>query len=169
MGTATNSRSHQGYRLKLITDLLRERKIFGHPRDHVIIVQGHQLLDVSGVYEVKATLPDPLQEGNHAWIRGNASDGTEVVVAVLIIEDHVKSTIDGKEVDCVMVKDEPRTKEWLVPRSDLSPLPLTMRPMALHKRDLDDYLGDGWSNVFWNAKLKRRRSRPMTRILGKMN
>lgn len=155
--------TQEQYRLKLIKDLIVANKVRANPRDYVVITQARQVLDVSGVYEIQSVLPDPLEEGNHVWVRGHTSSGREVVAAAIVIEDHViRETTEGEQ-DCVMIRDEPRTKEWLVPRVDLSPLPLTFTPMLLHKSKLDNYLGEGWADVFWNFKLRKRRASPRMR------
>lgn len=157
-------KSERDQRLRLISGLMEDLKAKGNPRNHIVITHARQILDVSGVYEIRCELPQLLEEGNHVWVRGHVND-REVVSSAIVIEDYVRrKTEDGEQV-CVMLRDEPRTKEWLVPREDLSPLPLTMNPMLIHKRDLDQFLGDGWSDVFWNHKLRMRRAHPKSRII----
>jgi hypothetical protein len=171
----TSPKSEQDHRLRLISELMFDRDMKGNPRDHVVITQAKQILDVSGVFELRYSLPDPLVEGNHVWVRGHTSSGREVVAAAIVIEDHVEREVEGENdedkwvQDCVMIRDEPRTREWLVPRVDCSPLPLTANPMLVHKRNLDALIGKGWSEVFWNSKLRRRRAKPKTSIIRKLN
>ncbi len=147
--------SERGRRIQLITQVLVANKEKGNPRDYVVITHGKQILDASGVFEIKAKLPDKMAAGSHVWIRGNVK-GKEIVASAVVMED----LIDVRGIPHTKVCDEPKTKEWLLPRCDLSPLPLTMTPMIIHKKRLDFYLGKGWGDVFWNGKLNRRRAKP---------
>lgn len=165
----TPPKSTQEHRLRLITELMFDREMKGNARDFVVITQAKQILDVSGVFELRYSLPDPLEEGNHVWVRGHASSGREVIAAAIVIEDHVERETEDGVQDCVMIRDEPRTREWLIPRADCCALPLTANPMLIHKSKLDGFIGEGWSDVFWNAKLRRRRAKPKARLVGKTN
>jgi hypothetical protein len=156
--------SEQQRRVGLIRQLMIANKARGNPRDFVVITHAKQILDVSGVYELKTRLPDDLEPGSHVWVRGVRND-REIVAAAIVIEDHVIR----EDKEHVMIRDEPRTKEWLLPREDIHPLPLMMNPMLIHKKRLDFYLGERWADVFWNGKLKRRRSKPRARLIRKIN
>lgn len=156
--------SEQQRRLRLIKEILISHKTRGNPRDYVVITHRSQIMDVGGVYEIKAKLPDKIEAGNHVWVRGYVNQ-REIVAAAIVVEDNID--VDGKLH--TMLRDEPRTKEWLLDRADLSPLPLTMAPMLIHKRRLGFYLGEGWAGTFWNHKLNRRRAKPQTRIIQRLN
>jgi hypothetical protein len=152
--------SERGQRINLITQVLVANKEKGNPRDYVVITHGKQILDASGVYELKAKLPDEMEPESHVWVRGH-TNGMEMVVSAIVMEDNVD--VDGEPH--VLIRDDPKTKEWLLPRADLSPLPLTLTPMVIHKKRLDFYLGAGWAAVFWNAKLNRRRAKPRLKLI----
>lgn len=156
--------SEQQRRFGLIKEILESNKEKGNPRDYVVITHRRQILDVSGVFEIKAELPDEMEPGNHVWVRGYVNNH-EIIASAIVVEDNIE--VDGKMH--TMLRDEPRTKEWLLDRDELSPLPLTMNPMLIHKRKLDFYLGEGWADTFWNFKLNRRRAHPKTRIIQKIN
>lgn len=152
--------SERGRRIQLITSVMIANKEKGNPRDYVVITHGKQILDASGVYEIQAKLPDEMPPESHVWVRGYVK-GKEIVASAIVMEDNID--VDG--VAHVMVHNEPKTKEWLLLRGDLSPLPLTMAPMLIHKKRLDFYLGEGWGGVFWNQKLSRRRVKPRRKFI----
>jgi hypothetical protein len=156
--------SEEQRRYRLIRDLMRDHKRKGSPRDHVVITRMIQILDISGVYQVRASLPSDLAAGNHVWVR-EYIDGRETARPVIVVEDHVIQEGEDGPQEMVMVRDDPRTKEWVVPRFECAPLPLTMNPMLIHKSKLDHYLGEGWAEVFWDHRRKRRRVKPTARVI----
>jgi hypothetical protein len=155
-------RSEQQRRLQLIERLMRDQGNKGNPRDYLIVTQGRQIMDVSGVYDVRAELPEVLEPGNHVWTR-SSNEGKEVVELAIVVQD--RAQLDGYDGPVVLVRDEPRTREWPILRAELSPLPFTMAPMLIHKRSLRKYLGDRWGEVFWDESMRHRRARPALRRL----
>jgi hypothetical protein len=145
--------SPEKQRLNAIREYMEQYNVKGNARDFVVILNAKTIYDVSGAYEIKAALPDPIEAGNHVWVRGMSVDDKEVIASAIVKQDHY----DSNGVDSVLITDE--YKEWVVSREDVRALPLCMTPMLIHKSKIHKYLGDDWGETFWNNKLKMRRSR----------
>ena len=148
--------SEEQRRLELIQGMMKHRGVKGNPRDYVTITQAAQIMDVNGKYCIKCRRPENREPENHVWVRGFNSEGGETVTIGVVVEDGYGS--EGKQL---LLRDDPRTREWVEERDHCSPLPLTLSPMLIHKRELGTYLGDRWRETFWSLKTDARRAKPL--------
>jgi hypothetical protein len=132
-------------RLKHIKSLMCEQGVKGDPKKHLVLSRWCQILDKSGIYEVKLEPPSrPLKCGTLIYAIGR-SDSPELV-PVQVLEDWC---------DRVWVKGTDVDVEYWVHFDDVHFTSIPLNPKVIHKSELWKYIGKQAAAEWANKRRKR--------------
>lgn len=133
-------------RLDFIQQIMDRQQLKGDPRRHVVLHGWNKIIDWDRDYEL--TFPDlpppPFLVGREVWVMAR-SDSPDLVRAS-VIEDGP----DGP-----FVKPENGASSFLVTRDDVKQTPIPLRPFAIRRSALKDYIGEALF-AEWSANRVRR-------------
>ena len=129
-----------------IRDLMKQQGVSGNPSKHLVLWGWDKIIARWSVYQIEAELPRPVPIGATIWIMEDPN--SPELTPVKVMEDYKHS---------LWVTPYDRDVEFRVAVEDAKPTSIPLRPKVIHRRDLEQYVGQEVANI-WHNRRRRYKS-----------
>lgn len=130
-------------RLAFIRLVMEKQKLKGNPRRHVVLLGWNRIMEWDRDFQVNVGYAEP-DPGASVWV-AERIDSPELTL-VLVLEHRDEG---------FWVKPHDRDVQFLVARDDVKMTPIPFAPFALHRRDLEAFLGSALYKFVEQARTPR--------------